>query len=160
MKRIIFFTSLILLSSCFSKDLPAEQSETSVLPLYSHVEWSHAKDSQRLFAYEGTETLVSGLETYAVYDGDMEVEGEMIVDRFWEYFLAGDSLKNLGYEEIFVLEEEFDRQFVGLRNKEGNIILISSITDFDFVDESEEIYECPCIFTFKVFTDDERVQLK
>ncbi len=72
--------------------------------------------------------------------------------------MGNDSLKNLGYEEVFAEEDKFDRQLAGFRDDLGHVLILSNLVEYSFV--SEAFSDCPCTYHFAVFTNDERVLLR
>ena len=129
--------------------------------MYPLAEWEDAREASRVFVWEGREVTVKGWETQGTLDQNMDLDlldekVDFANDDFWQFMIGGEMLKNLGYEKILAQEEKEDRQLVALRSNDGYLLIISSIVDYF----DPELLMCPCEYTFTVFTDDERVQLK
>ncbi len=137
-----------------------EPSESLILPLYPVAEWAEPREAERTFIWEGEERTVSGFEVAGVLD---EKEPELLSkdtdfadEDFWIFTIGTNTLIKLGYKVIFVEEELEDRQFLGFKNDDGHVLLLSALTEF----EDTERLSCPCTYYFTVFTDDKRVLLK
>jgi len=138
-----------------------ELNQTLALTLYPLVDWDERRESSRTFTWEGSEVTINGWEIQGTLEQSLNMdllneETEYADDDYWEFMLAGDKLKKLGYERIMAQEEKEDRQLVALRSNDGHLLILSSIVDYF----DPELRMCPCDYTFTVFTDDERVQLK
>jgi len=158
MRRMIILIGIFVLISC----APQGPQVSYILPLYPQAQWAEPQDAQRSFVWEGTETTVFGKELIGTYDDKKQKklfykESEFADDDFWKYYLADETLLKIGYKTIFVEEYESDRQFVGLRDEEGHVLLLSNIVEFANDNVAEP--ECPCTYSFTIFTNDERVEL-
>jgi hypothetical protein len=125
------------------------------------LEWRTVKDpdtgSERTFKGHAVTCTVDenevGDSTPLVYK-----DSDFMDEDFWWYYVGNNALKNLGYPEAFVYEQSFDRQYMGLLNEQGNVVMLSSIREFDM--PFPEDPQCPCKYTLSVFTDDERVLIE
>jgi len=157
--RITLIASSILLTACAAK--VTQQSLT--LPLYPHAEWSEVQEGVRAFLWDGEETQINGWEIMGTYDDGVQKDffysdSEHADQDFWHFYLGESTLMDLGYDTIFTEEQQFDRQFVGLQDEENHVLLFSNMVEFSV--PFPEDPECPCKYTFTIFTDDERVELQ
>ena len=134
------FPALFFLSNCtYNVHTVGETPESELL--YPDANWSAVFESDRIFEWEGEKTVVKG----RIIGGVIENEPDLTDEDFWEFMLYDEKLKKLGYENIFIEEEIEDRHFLGLRNKEGHVLLISSMKEYEGDDFR---------YTFTIFTDD------
>ncbi|MCF7844438.1 MAG: hypothetical protein K9M03_01240 [Kiritimatiellales bacterium] len=163
MKRLMFICGALLISGCSPKNESPPLQASYIIPLYSHAVWSQPLESERTFEWEGELTTVQGREVTGTYEEGVQnslqySDMEFADEDFWKYYLGEDTLKLSGFDTIFIEEEDYDRQFVGLRDEAGHVLLLSNIIDFDV--NIAFAPECPCTYTFTIFTNDERVVLE
>ncbi|MBU0766194.1 hypothetical protein KKF55_00175 [Patescibacteria group bacterium] len=162
MKRLLLIFGALALGACTTEVKSPAPLASYALSLYPHALWSDPVEAERSFVWEDEETTVQGREVTGTYDegeqNSLQYSDIQFADEdFWKFYLEEETLKKIGYETIFVEEEEYDRQFVGLRDEEGHVLLLSNIIDFDT--DIAFAPECPCKYTFTIFTNDERVEL-
>lgn len=158
MVKLLFFLVILFLASC----TPQGPQAGFLIPLYPPAQWSEPQDAERSFEWEGVLTTVQGNEVMGTYDDEKQnklfyKESEFADDDFWKYYLVDETLMKMGYQTIFVEEYESDRQFMGLRDEGGHVLLLSNIVEFS--NDNIEEPECPCIYTFTIFANDERISV-
>ncbi|MBU2259916.1 hypothetical protein KKC44_04915 [Patescibacteria group bacterium] len=159
MKKFVVFIGAFVLVSC----MPKGPQASYILPLYPLAQWSEPQKAERSFDREGVLTTVQGKEVMGTVDDENRkqffyTDSEFRDDDFWRYYLVDETLMKIGYQTIFVEEYKEDRQFVGLRDDDGHVLLLSNIVEF--ANDNQDEPECPCTYTFTIFTNDERVVLE
>lgn len=134
------------------------------MPLYPFVTWSNPEPTARTFTDGEEEITVEGWEVVAAYaDESAELvpeelvfeESEYVDEDFWHYYLGTPTLNDMGYTTVLLEEDLPERHLIALGDDGGHVLVITDTIVFHGEYEGEP--DCPCEYTFTVFSDDERV---
>jgi len=147
------------LASCQpSSEVPEPASfELSLHPVF---DWSEPVKITRTITSPDGDVNIEGNEVTAVYeDEELKMlhypESDFPDQDFWRYYLGEETLQKLGYTHILAEEEDFDRQFIALGDESLHVLMLSNLVEF--TGPFPDAPECPCKYTFTIFTNDRRI---